>query len=64
MLKNLVCATACVAIVAASPMLAGTLTDPVVAPEVIAAETVDTSGDSTQLIIPLMVLMILVGTGY
>ncbi|MDZ7711499.1 MAG: hypothetical protein U5K36_16650 [Roseovarius sp.] len=52
------------AIVAASPSLAGTLSDPVVAPEVVVAETVDASGDSTRLIIPLMLLMIIVGMGY
>ena len=62
-LKHLAFATACAALVAASPSLAGTLSDPVVAPEVVVAETIDASGDSTQLIIPLMLIMIIVGMG-
>jgi hypothetical protein len=51
-------------LVAASPALAGSLSDPVVAPEVVVAETIEASGDSTQLIIPLMLFMIIVGMGY
>ncbi len=57
-------ALAIAVIVAASPALAGSLSDPVVAPEVVAADAIDTSGDSAQLIIPLMLLMIIVGIGY
>ncbi|MET4101860.1 hypothetical protein ABIE58_001284 [Roseovarius sp. MBR-78] len=57
-------AIALAVLVAASPALAGSLSDPVVAPEVVVAETIEASGDSTQLIIPLMLFMIIVGMGY
>lgn len=57
-------AIALAVLIAASPALAGSLSDPVVAPEVVVAETIEASGDSTQLIIPLMLFMIIVGMGY
>ncbi|MFB9149606.1 hypothetical protein [Roseovarius ramblicola] len=62
-LKNLVCAIACATTFAASPVLAGALSDPVVEPEVIVTETTETSQDVSQLIIPLMLIMIIVGMG-
>ncbi|HAW45885.1 hypothetical protein C6W92_10105 [Roseovarius sp. A46] len=63
-MKNLACAIACATTFAASPLLAGALSDPVVEPEVIIADTTDNSQDVGQLIIPLMLLMIIVGMGY
>jgi len=63
-LKNLACAIACATTFAASPVLAGSVSDPVVEPEVIVAETTETSQDVSQLIFPLMVMMIIVGMGY
>ncbi|HKL45032.1 MAG TPA: hypothetical protein VJ906_02180 [Roseovarius sp.] len=62
-MKHLACAIACAATVAASPLLAGALSDPVVEPEVVIADTIDTSPDVGHLIIPLMLLMIIVGVG-
>lgn len=62
-MKHLAFAAACAVLVTASPSLAGSLSDPVVTPEVVAADTVDQSGDIAQVIIPLMLIMIIVGMG-
>jgi len=63
-LKNLARAIAFATTFTASPLLAGALSDPVVEPAVIVADTTDNSQDVGQLIIPLMLLMIFVGMGY
>jgi len=61
--KQLACAIACATTLAASPVLGGALSEPVVEPEVIIADATDSSQDVGQLIIPLMLIMIIVGVG-
>jgi len=51
-------------LLSSAPLYAAGLTDPVVAPEVVVADTVESSQDDTQIIIPLMVMLLIMGAGF